>query len=110
VLATYLFAFLLALIDKAQSDAPLKLTQTIPMPGVQGRMDHMGVHVKGNRYSFPPMASIAKWSSGTTPQAENKQSRTTQFRHVTSELKTPRKKHESRTQSTPVRHARFESG
>lgn len=33
----------------AQDKLPLKLTQTIPMPGVQGRMDHLGVDVKGRR-------------------------------------------------------------
>jgi YVTN family beta-propeller protein len=29
--------------------APIRLVQTIPMPGVQGRMDHLGVDVKGQR-------------------------------------------------------------
>ena len=37
VLVVYLFAFLLALNGKAQDNAPLKLVQKIPMPGVQGR-------------------------------------------------------------------------
>jgi len=44
----YLFAFLLALNGKAQSNAPLKLVQKIPMSGVQGRMDHITVDVKGS--------------------------------------------------------------
>src|SRR2546427_10962831 len=31
------------------SNAPLKLSQTIPLPGVEGRIDHMSVDVKGQR-------------------------------------------------------------
>jgi WD40 repeat protein len=53
VLVTYLVTFLLPLNGKAQSDAPLKLVQKIPMPGVQGRMDHMSVDVKGKRLFVP---------------------------------------------------------
>jgi DNA-binding beta-propeller fold protein YncE len=34
---------------EAQDNAPLKLVQRIPMPNVQGRMDHLGVDIKGNR-------------------------------------------------------------
>ena len=30
-------------------NSPLKLAQTIPMPGVQGRLDHFGLDVKGKR-------------------------------------------------------------
>jgi DNA-binding beta-propeller fold protein YncE len=33
----------------AQDKLPLKLIQTIPMPNVKGRMDHLGVDVKGKR-------------------------------------------------------------
>jgi DNA-binding beta-propeller fold protein YncE len=33
----------------AQQNAPLRLIQTIPLPGVRGRMDHLGVDVKGKR-------------------------------------------------------------
>src|ERR1700680_627614 len=33
----------------SQQSAPLRLVQTIPMPNVQGRMDHLGVDVKGKR-------------------------------------------------------------
>jgi DNA-binding beta-propeller fold protein YncE len=33
----------------AQSGAPLKLVQTIPMPGVEGRIDHLSADVKGRR-------------------------------------------------------------
>jgi DNA-binding beta-propeller fold protein YncE len=53
VLVTYLVAFLLILSAKAQSNAPLKLVQTIPMPGVQGRMDHISVDIKGKRLFVP---------------------------------------------------------
>jgi len=53
VLATCLVVFLLALNGKAQSNAPLKLVQKIPMPGVQGRMDYITVDVKGKRLFVP---------------------------------------------------------
>lgn len=33
----------------AQDHAPLRLVQTIPMPNVKGRMDHLGVDIKGKR-------------------------------------------------------------
>jgi DNA-binding beta-propeller fold protein YncE len=33
----------------AQDRLPLKLIQTIPMPNVKGRMDHLGINVKGKR-------------------------------------------------------------
>src|SRR6202521_2892063 len=32
-----------------QENAPLRLVQTIPMPNVKGRIDHMDVDVKGKR-------------------------------------------------------------
>jgi len=38
-----------ALRAHSQETAPLRLVQTIPMPNVQGRMDHLGVDVKGKR-------------------------------------------------------------
>ena len=53
VLVVHLFAFLLALNGKAQGDAPLKLVQKIPMPGVQGRMDHLSVDISGKRLFVP---------------------------------------------------------
>jgi DNA-binding beta-propeller fold protein YncE len=53
VLLLYLFAFLLALNGKAQGNAPLKLVQKIPMPGVQGRTDHITVDVSGKRLFVP---------------------------------------------------------
>lgn len=31
------------LASQTRENQPLKLVQTIPMPGVQGRMDHLGV-------------------------------------------------------------------
>src|ERR1700758_4972254 len=49
------FAFGLALLASlgsqahAQDHAPLRLVQTIPMPNVKGRIDHMDVDVKGKR-------------------------------------------------------------
>jgi WD40 repeat protein len=53
MLVVHLFAFLLALNGKAQGDAPLKLVQKIPMPGVQGRMDHLSVDISGKRLFVP---------------------------------------------------------
>jgi hypothetical protein len=46
-----LVGLLLALpvLANAQSAAPLQLVQTIPMPNVKGRIDHMDVDVKGQR-------------------------------------------------------------
>ena len=43
--------FVLAPISKtdAQEEVPLRLVQTIPMPKVKGRIDHMDVDVKGKR-------------------------------------------------------------
>src|SRR5579864_7928220 len=38
-----------AIQARSQETAPLRLVQSIPMPGVQGRMDHLGVDVKGRR-------------------------------------------------------------
>src|SRR5262245_59957616 len=42
------FVFL-ASIAYCQPIAPLKLSQIIPLPGVEGRIDHMSVDVKGQR-------------------------------------------------------------
>src|ERR1700674_1352471 len=33
----------------AQDKVPLRLVQTIPLPNVKGRMDHLGVDIKGKR-------------------------------------------------------------
>lgn len=41
--------FALPVIASAQSAAPLQLVQTIPLPNVKGRMDHMDVDVEGKR-------------------------------------------------------------
>jgi DNA-binding beta-propeller fold protein YncE len=43
--------FLCAAVSKtlAQKNEPLRLVQTIPMPNVKGRIDHMDVDVKGKR-------------------------------------------------------------
>src|SRR5215469_11968104 len=35
--------------SRGQHQQPLKLVQTIPMPNVKGRIDHMDVDVKGKR-------------------------------------------------------------
>jgi hypothetical protein len=40
---------LLSVSAYAQEHAPLRLVQTIPMPNVKGRIDHMDVDVKGKR-------------------------------------------------------------
>ena len=53
VFVACLVAFLLSLNGNAQGNAPLKLVQTIPMPGVQGRMDHITVDVPGKRLFVP---------------------------------------------------------
>jgi DNA-binding beta-propeller fold protein YncE len=46
-----LFGLLFTLpgLANAQNAAPLQLVQTIPMPNVKGRIDHMDVDVKGKR-------------------------------------------------------------
>jgi WD40 repeat protein len=41
--------FALPVLVNAQSATPLRLVQTIPMPNVKGRIDHMDVDVKGQR-------------------------------------------------------------
>ena len=43
--------FLIAPVSRinAQNKEPLRLVQTIPMSNVKGRMDHLGVDVKGRR-------------------------------------------------------------
>src|ERR1700686_2282222 len=38
---------------QAQNGAPLKLIQTIPLPGVEGYFDHLAVDVKGERLFIP---------------------------------------------------------
>lgn len=43
-------SFALPVLANAQSAAPLRLVQTIAMPNVKGRMDHMDVDVKGKRF------------------------------------------------------------
>jgi hypothetical protein len=44
-----LFLCLVALCVAAQEPASLKLTRTIPLPGVKGRFDHFAVDEKGHR-------------------------------------------------------------
>src|SRR5437588_11440867 len=47
VLLTFVHTFLVG--SSAQDKEYLRLTQTIPMPNVKGRIDHMDVDVKGKR-------------------------------------------------------------
>ena len=48
-LATLFLVYCAALAAQSPNSAPLKLIQTISLPGVEGRMDHMSVDVKGQR-------------------------------------------------------------
>src|SRR5437667_4566412 len=41
----------------SQANAPLKMSQTIPLPGVEGRIDHMSVDVKGQRLFVAPLGN-----------------------------------------------------
>lgn len=49
VAVTALFVCVTATAAFAQNAQPLKLIQTIPMPRIKGRIDHMDVDVKGKR-------------------------------------------------------------
>src|ERR1700693_4825494 len=51
VICTVAFAQLLPIAPgaPAQNNPPLRLVQTIPLPNVKGRIDHMDVDVKGKR-------------------------------------------------------------
>jgi DNA-binding beta-propeller fold protein YncE len=42
--------FVFATVAIAQSTAPLRLEKTIPLPDVQGRIDHMSIDVKNQRF------------------------------------------------------------
>jgi hypothetical protein len=48
ILSTAMFAYFAAQIS-AQEKQPLRLVQTIPLPGVTGRLDHMGVDLEKKR-------------------------------------------------------------
>jgi hypothetical protein len=48
-LAPWLSCFAMAQTPQNESRPQLKLIQKIPMPSVQGRMDHLGIDVHGNR-------------------------------------------------------------
>jgi len=48
-LAVLALALFCAVNSRAQENAPLRLVQTIPMPGVQRKWDHFGVDLKSNR-------------------------------------------------------------
>jgi len=46
----FLIGFMTAAINAQAQDTPaLRLAQTVPLPGVEGRIDHMAVDVKGER-------------------------------------------------------------
>ena len=48
--ATFLIGTLLLGSGAARAqNGPLRLVQTIPMPGVEGRIDHLAVDLKGQR-------------------------------------------------------------
>ena len=49
IAATWTILWLATGIFAAGQTAPLRLVQTIPMPGVHGRIDHMHVDIKGQR-------------------------------------------------------------
>lgn len=44
-----LLPLILCIISRAQPTPPLRLVQTIPLPNLKGRIDHMDVDVKGKR-------------------------------------------------------------
>src|SRR2546426_7929470 len=44
-----LIVFLMLSGAYAQVNTPLKLVQTIPIPGVEGRIDHLSVDIKGQK-------------------------------------------------------------
>ena len=46
-------AMLIATVSAAQEDVPLRLIQTISLPGVEGYFDHMAIDVKGERLFVP---------------------------------------------------------
>src|SRR5258708_36036384 len=48
-LAVLALAPFCAVNSRAQENAPLRLVQTIPVPGVERKWDHFGVDLKSNR-------------------------------------------------------------
>jgi DNA-binding beta-propeller fold protein YncE len=49
IASSCMLAFSLCAGDQKQGKEPLRLVQTIPLPSVKGRIDHMDVDVKGQR-------------------------------------------------------------
>lgn len=49
LLCFFIFAALLPKLALAQTRDKLRLVQTIPLPGVKGRLDHMDLDIKGKR-------------------------------------------------------------
>jgi hypothetical protein len=46
--------------SSAQEKQALRLVQTIPLPGVTGRLDHMGVDLERSACLWPPSQTI-RW-------------------------------------------------
>ena len=52
----------LGLDVQAQESSPLRLVQTIPLPNVEGRIDHLAVDVKGRRLFIAGLGNNILWS------------------------------------------------
>jgi len=61
------------LLAYGQGNEPLRLAQTIPMPGVEGRIDHLSVDVKGQRVF---VAALGNNSLEVIDVAQGKRART----------------------------------
>jgi hypothetical protein len=57
-----MFAGFAAPTSAQEKQQPLRLTQTIPLPGVKGRLDHMGVDLEKKRHLWPLLPTI-RWKS-----------------------------------------------
>src|SRR6266851_8674024 len=56
---------------QAQTIVPLQLIQTIPLPGVEGYLDHMAIDLEGQRLFIPAehqktieVVGSARWKTG----------------------------------------------
>jgi hypothetical protein len=59
---------LFAIQTPSEPNAPLRLVQTIPMPGVHGRMDHLGVDVEGMRLFAAALGGKSKDCRNSRPE------------------------------------------
>jgi hypothetical protein len=50
----------------AQSEAALELVQTIPLPNIDGRIDHFAIDVKGQRAFLAALACMQRRRCGIT--------------------------------------------